>query len=185
MTVKEKIERAAEEKERQNRGFRSWWRKNGYKVCRVVLFPIWICVLCKEKYAKYRSEHFTEDVSKTKRYIDKAIPKLVKHYVEDPSCILISFGSFGYYGDFSTEDFKNKFVVGHRIAQYFYDIGYYRRRDMLLDYDIDGYEKMVIDNWIKWDKAVEMFGWEPNYDKDKDKAVVFYLKEKYGEARLE
>ncbi len=28
---------------------RKWWRKNGYKVCRIVLFPIWVCILAKDK----------------------------------------------------------------------------------------------------------------------------------------
>ena len=28
---------------------RDWWRKNGYKVARVVLFPIWGCVWAKDK----------------------------------------------------------------------------------------------------------------------------------------
>ena len=32
---------------------RKWWRKNGYKVMRVVLFPIWGCVCAKEKIEAY------------------------------------------------------------------------------------------------------------------------------------
>lgn len=28
---------------------RDWWRKNGYKVMRVVLFPIWICMYAHDK----------------------------------------------------------------------------------------------------------------------------------------
>ena len=28
---------------------RDWWKKNGYKVCRVVLFPIWVTVRIADK----------------------------------------------------------------------------------------------------------------------------------------
>ena len=31
---------------------RKWWRKNGYKVWRVVLFPLWIGELLKNKINK-------------------------------------------------------------------------------------------------------------------------------------
>lgn len=33
--------------------FRKWWNKNGYKVMRVILFPIWISIVTKDKINKY------------------------------------------------------------------------------------------------------------------------------------
>ena len=28
---------------------RDWWKKNDYKVLRVVLFPVWVCMLAGKK----------------------------------------------------------------------------------------------------------------------------------------
>ena len=33
--------------------FRKWWNKNGYKVMRVIFFPIWIGIVAKDKINKY------------------------------------------------------------------------------------------------------------------------------------
>jgi hypothetical protein len=42
-------------------------------------------------------------------------------------------------------------------------------------YEIDDYQKMILDNWIAWEKAKEKFGWAGTpCNVDYAKGVVFY-----------
>ena len=46
------IIKAIKEKNKKH-PFRKWWNKNGYKVIRVILFPIWICIVATEIINEY------------------------------------------------------------------------------------------------------------------------------------
>ena len=45
--------KAMNKKETKRDEFRKWWSKNGYKVMRVVLFPLWWGIQAKEKITSY------------------------------------------------------------------------------------------------------------------------------------
>ena len=66
------VVKAMNKKETKIKGIRKWWRKNGYKVMRVIFFPIWICVWSKDKIEnhlnarqKWSDERANEIVSKS------------------------------------------------------------------------------------------------------------------------
>ena len=46
------ITKAIKEKNKKH-PIRKWWNKNGYKVIRVILFPIWICIVATEIINEY------------------------------------------------------------------------------------------------------------------------------------
>jgi hypothetical protein len=46
------IVKAINEKNKKH-PIRKWWNKNGYKIMRVILFPIWICIVATEIINEY------------------------------------------------------------------------------------------------------------------------------------
>ena len=164
---------------RNNKLFK-WWRKNSYKVWRVVLFPVWICVLALDKYKHYRYKSLTFSEEYCKKCIDKILPKFVIHYNEDPQCILISdCDDFGYI----------MFVDLCGIHNYCYaekhgckkEIRFTRkfveqtRKYIIEKYEINGYNKMVLTNYKEWNEAAKKFDWGGvPYNCDHCVGVVFY-----------
>ena len=51
--MNKEIIKAMNKKETKIDKLRKWWSKNGYKVMRVILFPIWWCIKAKEKITSY------------------------------------------------------------------------------------------------------------------------------------
>lgn len=173
---KNKIKSAIEKKRKKNFGISLWWRRNGYKVMRIILWFVWVPLCFHERYSDIKRKNFIEDPVKTKRRIDKVFPKIVANYCNDENVILIILGTdFDSYGDFSTEDFTNKRVVGKRTKKYFELLTYEQREKMIIDYTIDGYDKKILSCWQDWNDAEKLFGWETNWKKNFCKAVVFYV----------
>ena len=74
-------------KKNKKHPFRKWWNKNGYKVMRVIFFPIWIGIVAKNKINKYlisRQEWSNERAEQILNIIFLAEPtgaKKIKHFV--------------------------------------------------------------------------------------------------------
>ena len=51
--MNKEVIKAMNKKETKIDKIRKWWSKNGYKVMRVILFPIWWCIKTKEKITSY------------------------------------------------------------------------------------------------------------------------------------
>ena len=162
----------------RNATFFKWWRKNDYKIYCIIFFPIYIIQLIREKYNENSYEKLQFSNEKNKKLIDAELSRLVAIDIkcnlasEDDEIVIctdrdfgIDFSSFGawYRG-------KNK-----KTKSYFLKFSSEIKEFIINEYTIDGYQKMVIDNWIKWDQAKEKFGWErPPYDKDHAIGVIFY-----------
>ena len=147
----------------QNNKLFKWWRKNDYKVWRVVLFPIWICVYVYDKYKDYRYKSLTFSEEYCKKCIDKILPKLVAYYNEDPKCILISnCNDYGYImfedlcGIFSNYAEKHGCKKEIRFTSKFSDL---TKKYIIEEHEIDGYNKMVLTNYKEWSDAAKKFDW--------------------------
>ena len=65
--------KAMNKKETKLDTIRKWWRKNGYKVMRVVLFPIWACVWTKDKV--------TNDLNSRQEWSEERAQEILSYYV--------------------------------------------------------------------------------------------------------
>ena len=54
---------------------RKWWRMNGYKVWRVVLFPLWACVKAKEKITEQLDNRQEWDEERANEILNYYIPR--------------------------------------------------------------------------------------------------------------
>ena len=66
--MNKEVAKAMNKKENKANAIKKWWNKNGYKVMRVVLFPVWWGIQTKEKITLYlnsREEWSEERVKKS------------------------------------------------------------------------------------------------------------------------
>lgn len=153
----------------------AWWHKNDYKVMRVVLWFIWIPMWLHRKYVFRKKKQFVEIPSKTKKWLDKVFHKMVAHYCNEAEEILIVLGSDRENcGDFSTNDFANYNGIGKRAKKYFELLTSEQRQQMIMGYDIEGYEKKLLLCRSDWEEIEQQLGWDTNWNEDYCKAVVFY-----------
>jgi hypothetical protein len=54
---------------------RKWWRKNGYKVWRVVLFPVWMLMLLKDKITTYLNSRQEWNEDRANEILNYYIPR--------------------------------------------------------------------------------------------------------------
>ena len=169
MAIKERIQIEFEKKNKMT--LSKWWDKNGYKIMRVILFPIYLIVLLNEKRkdAAYKSLEYTDE--KCKRYLDKVMPKMVARHCEDANEILIS--SCDDMGDIEFSDFRR--CKNKKAARFFLRFSQKVKEYILEEYVIEGYKKMVLNNWTHWEKAKEKFDWGGTpCNQDYAVGVIFY-----------
>ena len=62
---------------------RDWWHKNGYKVWRVVLFPIWGCVWAKDKIKNKLNARIEWSEERVKEILNYYVPRKCSWNEED------------------------------------------------------------------------------------------------------
>lgn len=62
---------------------RDWWNKNGYKVWRVVLFPIWACVWAKDKIKSKLNARIEWSEERVKEILNYYVPRKCSWNEED------------------------------------------------------------------------------------------------------
>ena len=63
--------------------FRKWWNKNGYKVNRVIFFPIWIGTIVAEKTTKWLNSREVWDEERAKEILNYYVPRRAEWCEED------------------------------------------------------------------------------------------------------
>lgn len=73
--MNKEIEKAMNRKESKTFHFYGWWIRNGYKVKRVVLFPIWVYMCGKEKINNYLNSKCEWSEEKANEILSYYIPR--------------------------------------------------------------------------------------------------------------
>ena len=79
------IIKAMNKKETKIDKIRKWWSNNGYKVMRVILFPIWWCLKAKEKIDAYLDSRNTWSEERANEILSYYIPRNSDWNAEDKS----------------------------------------------------------------------------------------------------
>lgn len=79
------IIKAINKKETKIDKIRKWWSKNGYKVMRVILFPIWWGIKAKEKIDAYLDSRNTWSEERANEILSYYIPRNSDWDAEDKS----------------------------------------------------------------------------------------------------
>ena len=79
------IIKAMNKKETKIDKIRKWWSNNGYKVMRVILFPIWWCIKAKEKITSYLNSKCEWSEERANEILSYYIPRNSDWDAEDKS----------------------------------------------------------------------------------------------------
>ena len=74
---------------------RKWWHKNGYKVWRVVLFPIWACVIAEEKITEWLNNRETWSEKRADEILNYYIPRK-SHWHDEEKCLYFFDNGMGW-----------------------------------------------------------------------------------------
>lgn len=115
--------------------FRKWWNKNGYKIMRVIFFPIWIGSVIHEKTKKYLNSRQVWSEERAKEILNYYVPRKSDWDKEDKAFYFFDNG-YGW-GKLADRYLKRK-------DRRFFHVNRYKLREYLInDFELEGFEK----NW--------------------------------------
>ena len=74
---------------------RKWWRKNGYKVMRVIFFPIWWSIKAKEKIENYLNSQLEWSEERANEILSYYIPRMAEWDAEE-KCLYFADNGMGW-----------------------------------------------------------------------------------------
>ena len=130
-------------RKKKNHTFRKWWSKNGYKVMRVVLFPIWIGMVIAEKIEGWLNARNSWNEERAEEILSYYIPRRAEWDNEDKSFYFFDNGMgwcLGYSKKFlKLKDrrfwYNNCGWCGGKIRNY-----------LINEFELEGFEKEVLDD---------------------------------------
>lgn len=146
--MNETISKAIAKKNRPHK-FRKWWNKNGYKVLRVVLFPVWIFCLCYEKINKLLDNRNKWDTARADEILTYYVP--FKAEWDEESKELYFFDNGMGWGKHALRYLRKK-------DRRFWECNRYNMREYLIhDFKLEGFDKTVGDCSNGWTELI--FTW--------------------------
>ena len=126
-------------KKPKNNTFRKWWSKNGYKVNKIIFFPIWIGTIVVEKIQKKLNARQVWSEERVKTILDYYVPRKAEWCEEDKTFYFFDNGMG--WGNLAKRYLKRKDRrwwnnhrgwVGGKIRDY-----------LINNYEIEGFTKEV------------------------------------------
>ena len=146
MTNNREIIKAMNKKEKKH-NFRKWWDNNGYKVMRIILFPIWIFTIIYKKTNSWLDSRLQWNEEKAKEIFDYYIPRKTEWNNKDKSFYFFDNG-MGWSIQYAKKYLKRK-------DRRFWDIhnGFYGgklRNYLIEEFELEGFTKIVGNCYEGW-----------------------------------
>lgn len=123
--------------------FKEWWRKNAYKIWRVILFPAWLCAVLHEKYNIWQDKKQHWDTERAKNILNYYIPRRAHWDAEDKAFDFFDNGLGWGLGlakrNLKRKDYRFWKVNNLTIRQY-----------LINQFELDGFTKVVGDCSDGW-----------------------------------
>lgn len=146
--MNKEIIKAMNKKETAIDRFGKWWSKNGYKVMRVILFPIWGCIYAKNKIENYLNSKCEWSKERANEILSYYIPRKAKWY-EDEKCFYFADNGMGWGMSYNKKFIKFRdrrwwncnrgFFWGGKIRTY-----------LIEEFEMEGFRKEVGDTYDQW-----------------------------------
>ena len=138
--MNKEIAKAMNKKENRFNAIKKWWNKNGYKVMRVVLFPIWFGIKVKEKITSYLNSREEWSEERVKEIFNYYVPRMAD-WDEEAKCFYFFDNGYGWSIGLAKKYLKRK-------DRRFWNIhnGWYggKIRSYLIDeFELEGFKKEV------------------------------------------
>ena len=122
---------------------RDWWRQNGYKVMRVVLFPIWICLWASDKIKNWLNAQQVWSEKRANEILNYYIPRRSEWDTEEEIFYFFDNGMGWYLGSvkkyLKRKDRRFWYLYHHKIRWYLID-----------SYELEGFKKEIGDCSDGW-----------------------------------
>ena len=138
------IIKAMNKKPRKESDLEKWWRKNSYKVWRVVLFPIWIYVWSRDKIKTYLNSRTVWSESRANEILGYYIPHCARWNNENKTFYYFNNG-YGWSMGFAKKHLKLK-------DRRFWNLyASWRIRNYLINnFELEGFTKEVGNCYDGW-----------------------------------
>ena len=147
--MNKEVVKAMNKKENRFNAIKKWWDKNGYKVMRVVLFPVWFGIKAKEKITFYLNSREEWSEERVKEILNYYIPRLADWNEEDKSFYFFDNG-YGWSIGLAKKYLKRK---DRRFWNLHNGWNGGKIRSYLIDeFELEGFEKKVgncSDSWTE------------------------------------
>ena len=143
------IIKAMNKKETKIDTIRKWWDKNGYKVMRIVFFPLWWGIKAKEKITSYLNSREEWSEERAKEILDYYIPHKAKWNTND-KCFYFFDNGYGWLMCYAKKYLKRK---DRRFWKLYTNwIGGKIRSYLIDEFELKGFKKEVgncCDDWTE------------------------------------
>lgn len=147
--MNKEVIKAMNKKENRFNAIKKWWDKNGYKVMRVVLFPIWFGIKTKEKITSYLNSREEWSEERVKEILNYYIPRLAD-WDEEDKCFYFFDNGYGWSIGLAKKYLKRK---DRRFWNIHNGWGGGKIRSYLIDeFELEGFKKEVgncSDGWTE------------------------------------
>lgn len=147
--MNKEVVKAMNKKENRFNAIKKWWDKNGYKVMRVVLFPIWLGIKTKEKITSYLNSREEWSEERVKEILNYYVPRLADWNEEDKSFYFFDNG-YGWSIGLAKKYLKRK---DRRFWNIYNGWSGGKIRSYLIDeFELEGFEKEIgncSDGWTE------------------------------------
>ena len=139
--------KAMNKKETKMDKIRKWWSKNGYKIMRIILFPIWWGIRAKEKIEAHLDSKCEWSDERAQEILSYYVPRKAIWNADDKSLYFADNG-MGWGMAYNKKFIKfrdrrwwncNRGLWGGKIRSY-----------LIEKFEIEGFEKIVGDTYDQW-----------------------------------
>jgi hypothetical protein len=138
-------------KKEKKHDFRKWWNNNGYKVLRVILFPIWIFTIIYKKINVWLNARNKWSDERAKEILNYYIPRRAKWNAEDKDFYFFNNG-YGWNLCFAKKHLKRKDRRWWELHNGF--CGGKIREYLINEFELEGFEKDVRDIYGGWTEII-------------------------------
>ena len=146
-TMNKEIIKAMNKKATKMDAIRKWWNKNGYKVMRVILFPIWMCIVLKDKIEGYLNSKCGWSDERANEILSYYIPRKAKWDAEDKSFYFADNGMGWRMRE------NRKYIKFRDRRWWDCNCGFWGgdiRIYLIKKFEMEGFEKIVGDTYDQW-----------------------------------
>lgn len=144
--MNKEIIKAMNKKEKKNT-FRKWWNRNGYKVLRVIFFPVWIYSIIEEKVTSWLNARQVWSEERAREILNYYVPRKASWEEEDKSFFFFDNG-YGWNIHLAKKYLKRKDNRFWKVHSGF--SGGEIRRYLINDFELEGFIKLDGDHSDGW-----------------------------------
>lgn len=145
--MNKEVIKAMNKKETRIDTIRKWWNKKGYKVMRVILFPIWWGIKTKEKIEAHLNSKLEWSEERANEILSYYVPRKAEWDAEDKTFYFADNG-LGW----GSKHLQKKIKLSDRRwwRKYACGFGSKVRIYMLEKFELEGFEKIIGDTSDGW-----------------------------------